>query len=1071
VNPARLIVVGTLGGSRTPRHGLLRAKPALAHAILLGLLVASPAAAQADDPAAKAPIPAEEPPSLDLPEIEAPDVRAPGEGKPQAPAARIPIAGYEMVGPRIDPDDKLMELLVSVAPIGEPFVESGPSDRIGKPIGTIPRLIETLDGVGYRAAITKRPTGGGVTLVVDLLPADRVRYVFVNGNWPIRQDEIQRRITIRPGRPLPPGGAERTAALEQERMRVLDFLRSEGYFEASVRLDARSGEKNPRAVDLYVTIEKGPSYPLGPITFTGNRALPTEEIDKIFRHAAWYQLWLRPVPFTQKQLRLDIEALEKRYRELGYFGARVTTDFSMQKSLDRVAKNVRLAININERKKIGVAFEGNKETSSSTLSDELTLLSRGSYDDFEVASSADAIQSYYQANGYFFARVDWRRERLSADEERVVFMIDEGPQLRVRGIEFAGNKALPAKELEEVVTVRKYPPLGLGSGGYVTGKQMEQDVERILEHYRSKGFLEVKARAEAATSPAALGQIGAVAAGAETVSREAKTIFVRFTVEEGPRLVLASEDFRTAEGEPLPYGKQFLLESVTTRPGDAYTPQAVHDDGKRLERLLGDAGYPASSVDPDVNRSGDKVSLTWVLKLGRRVRIGPIFVRGNFKTTPETILEQIPLRSGDYLTTTAIERGQRNLGSLQLFNNATPITFPGTEERREVVPMAVEVEERYEQYSVLHLGLGASTEQAPPGGTSIPLTDWSVPIGFFLRGGYENRNFWGHGWNTAANLTYGTALLRGDLTFLDRRFFGTLFRFDIALNYLQQETVRLGDIRSGAGSIGFSREMYPGVDAGIHYNLRNTTHTEPLIRLAGPDETIGSVRFGTTVGSLSANIEWLRMDNRLVPTRGFRINALAELALPVLSAPLRPFPLDVGDDTFLKLSVRSLSVIPIGRFLFLRVGFRFEQGIPLGGESLLPKVERYFAGGDTTIRGYQLDRARVELLQYLDPSLGSGNVYRIDFRPLGGNLRILQNIDLLFPISPPWYGSVFIDNGVVADSLDGLSARAFRHGVGVSPLLVRLPIGDVSLAWGWPLDPGPGDTKIGVFHVNVGLLF
>ena len=50
---------------------------------------------------------------------------------------------------------------------------------------------------------------------------------------------------------------------------------------------------------------------------------------QIFRHAAWYYGWLRPVPFTQKQLRLDIDALEKRYRERGYFGVRVTTDFSM----------------------------------------------------------------------------------------------------------------------------------------------------------------------------------------------------------------------------------------------------------------------------------------------------------------------------------------------------------------------------------------------------------------------------------------------------------------------------------------------------------------------------------------------------------------------------------------------------------------------------------------------------------------------------------------------------------------------------------------------------------------------
>jgi hypothetical protein len=64
------------------------------------------------------------------------------------------------------------------------------------------------------------------------------------------------------------------------------------------------------------------------------------------------------------------------------------------------------------------------------------------------------------------------------------------------------------------VSVRKYPPLGLGSGGYVTGKQMEQDVERILEHYKGKGFLEVQAHAEAATSAGrARASSGAVAAG------------------------------------------------------------------------------------------------------------------------------------------------------------------------------------------------------------------------------------------------------------------------------------------------------------------------------------------------------------------------------------------------------------------------------------------------------------------------------------------------------------------------------------------------------------------------------
>ena len=158
----------------------------------------------------------------------------------------------------------------------------------------------------------------------------------------------------------------------------------------------------------------------------------------------------------------------------------------------------------------------------------------------------------------------------------------------------------------------------------------------------------------------------------------------------------------------------------------------------------------------------------------------------------------------------------------------------------------------------------------------------------------------------------------------------------------------------------------------------------------------------------------------------------------------------------------------------MRLGFRFDQGFPLGGASLLPKVERYFAGGDTTIRGFQLDRARTRggSLPSSPVNLATGEgLYSVEYRPLGGNLRILQNVDFMFPISPPWYGSVFFDNGVVADSLDGLTASRFRHGIGVSPLLLRLPIGDISLAWAWPLDPGPGDTTIGVFHVNVGLMF
>src|SRR5262249_48051870 len=155
-------------------------------------------------------------------------------------------------------------------------------------------------------------------------------------------------------------------------------------------------------------------------------------------------------------------------------------------------------------------------------------------------------------------------------------------------------------------------------------------------------------------------------------------------------------------------------------------------------------------------------------------------------------------------------------------------------------PMVVEVEERYDQYSVLHFGAGASSEQIPPGS--------SLPFGTYLRAGYENRDLLGRGWQFDARAVYGTSLFRGSASFLDRRLFGSLFRLNIPGSYPSQATVRLGDIHQGAGSIAFSREMYPGVDATIAYNLRNTKHTEPLLRSAGPSWTEQSVTLGTTVG-------------------------------------------------------------------------------------------------------------------------------------------------------------------------------------------------------------------------------
>jgi outer membrane protein insertion porin family len=983
---------------------------------------------------------------------------------PPAPAeASVSLLAVDVEG-SVDPPERIEALLETVARPGTPFVPSGDADRTGMPIGTIPRIKHVLSAVGYASEISEVSVPGGLRLRLRLRPLDRVRRVFVSGNQPnviggVRQEDVIGKLSIRPGQKLPPAGARRDAFIATEADHVRDFLRSSGYWEAEVRIELHDDGKVPAEINLLVRVNLGPAYPLGPIEVTGATALAPETIADGFRHGKWYTAWQLPQPFRRAALRQDLTNLVLRYRRVGFPGVRVQDDFDPNTSLDRQEKNVRLGINIKERKHVEVAFEGNRSRSAGNLQDALTLLDHGAYDDVEATTSAQALEHDYHERGHMLVKVTWRRERLSEQSDRLVFVIDEGPVLKVRGIAFEGNRAISTDALAERIRTRVFPFLGvigLGAGGFASLREIELDVQSLADHYANAGYPETKVRAEIAPRPGEWRPLPATIEKAEEAAwRNANSLYVRFLIEESPLVWVAEMQFAcVAPGEILPREDEFYTDSLRTALGAPYQPEFVKRDENRIKRALGDDGYRYAQVEAKIARHGNQVNITWQVKLGPQVHVGPIFVRGNFLTTDGTILTWAELRSGDILSTHGVERAQRNLAMIQLFNNPNPMTFPSTGLDEPIVPMVIEVEERHDHWGVIRIGAGASTDQAPPN-SSFP------HLGAYGALGYEHRNLFGHGWTFTSLGAYGSTLKSGTASFSNPRFLGSLFRMEIVGGYLQQATLRLGDVHSGSGSFGFSREMYPGVDANLRYNLRNTSRTELLERRAepGPFQDQATVRIGTFVSSLSAGVEWHRLDHVLIPTRGFKVATGVEVALPALF-------FNVGQDTFVKFYGRGLSVVPLLPWLSLRYSIRYDQGFPLGGAALLPKVERFFAGGDTTIRGYQLDHALTETIT----APAAPGVSYISYRPLGGNLRVLQNIDLQFPIAPPLYGALFLDSGVVGYSWEAFSASEFRHGVGFSPLVIKLPVGDLSLSFAIPLNRHPGDDTWRT-HFNVGLMF
>ncbi len=215
---------------------------------------------------------------------------------------------------------------------------------------------------------------------------------------------------------------------------------------------------------------------------------------------------------------------------------------------------------------------------------------------------------------------------------------------------------------------------------------------------------------------------------------------------------------------------------------------------------------------------------------------------------------------------------------------------------------------------------------------------------------------------------------------------------------------------------------------------------------------------------MGRKVDYDRRDSKLSPNEGFKVSASTFLASVYLG----------GTDHFLKVNVGGQAYIPLPRHMTIAFNLSYDHGFPLG-DTLLPKVERYYAGGDTTIRGLEEDMAWVERVPVPAAPLGGAEMVRV--YPQGGNIRVLSNLEFQFPIWEqsilfgfPLRGAVFFDNGVVTNSWQGFDWHSFRQAVGAALRLVT-PVGFTSLEYAFCLDPHPWDSSDGRFHFNFGYIF
>jgi outer membrane translocation and assembly module TamA len=177
----------------------------------------------------------------------------------------------------------------------------------------------------------------------------------------------------------------------------------------------------------------------------------------------------------------------------------------------------------------------------------------------------------------------------------------------------------------------------------------------------------------------------------------------------------------------------------------------------------------------------------------------------------------------------------------------------------------------------------------------------------------------------------------------------------------------------------------------------------------------------------------------------------------------RAFGSEVG---FIKTYLQAFTYhrLPTARRAVLALGARVgaAHGFLREVTGQLPASERFFAGGDTTVRGFSLDR------------LGTRETISPSGFPTGGNGLVVLNAELRVGVLGSVDGVTFVDAGNVFAHASDVTLTDLRPAAGFG-VHYRSPIGPVRVELGFNLDRRElvaGRLERGtVLHISLGRAF
>jgi outer membrane protein insertion porin family len=610
-------------------------------------------------------------------------------------------------------------------------------------------------------------------------------------------------------------------------------------------------------------------------------------------------------------------------------------------------------------------LKGNKDIKTEDLQKSLRNVGLATGKTFD-RSVLDEVKQYlteqYFSRGKYAVRVDTKITELPGNKVDVIVEIKEGKRAKIEQINLIGNTKFNEKDVLDTLELKTPNWLSwYKQDDRYSRESLTGDLEKLRSYYMDRGYANFQ-----------------IESTQVAIAPEKDDMYITVNVEEGD--VFHVSEIKLAGTMVVPESE--LRRLLRIKPGDIFSRKAVTNSQELMTYRLGADGYAFAKIDPVPTPDNDKktVALTFFIEPGNRVYVRHINFNNVSAINDETLRREMRQLEGGWLSNSAIERSKERLQRLPYVEKVEFETKP--------VPGSADM-----------VDVEYNLKEGLPGqfGGGI---GYSQSQGISLNGNIVHSDFMGTGDRVALEVSAGKynknyVFSHTDpYTTIDGVSRTTSLSYRSSSQFVSASSQLSSEQISAAIRWAYPITEYQSLQVGVSANEVSLLTTQGYssqqsvdwVKANGNTYTYRDFEptaqyyfYGTRFNTYEISAGW-SIDTRnraLFADRGMHNAISGRIALP---------PSDVG---YYALNYEFLQYVPVWRKYLLSLHTAVDYGSALGNTTSLPPYLNYFAGGADSVRGY-----RDSTLGPRD-NIGSGN-------PVGGNLRIVGNVELIFPVPEKW---------------------------------------------------------------------